>query len=120
MTETVTVGRKELTSTEVLRELDDGNRVIIEVDVLGKTMRMSIRRSADTYYCDTPVKLLTYDTPEEMRTCLERYRLAEPGADSTEGGPGADPTEGGPGADSTDGEPGSTSADAGPDRNRSE
>ncbi|MWV40248.1 hypothetical protein [Natrialba sp. INN-245] len=78
MPETIRVGRKELTSREVLRELKDGNRVIVEVNVLGTTMNMALRRHAGTYYCDTPLKLLTYETDEEMQTCLERYRLATP------------------------------------------
>lgn len=78
MTETIHVNRKDLTSGEIVRELDQGNRVIVEVDVLGASMRMALRRREGSYYCDTPVKLLTYDTEAEMRQCLERYRLAKP------------------------------------------
>ena len=81
MTDVLRVSRKELTSTEVLAELKRGNRVIVEVDLLGVTMNMALRRRAGTYYCDTPVKLLTYETDEEMRTCLERYRLARSESD---------------------------------------
>lgn len=35
------------------------------------------------------MKLLTYETDEEMRTCLERYRLAwpEPASEVEEGTP---------------------------------
>ena len=76
MSEAIYVDRKDLTSQEVLDHLNDGTRVLIEVDVLGKTLRMALRRQAGTYYCDTPIKLLTYDTEAEMRNCLERYRLA--------------------------------------------
>ncbi|WP_233710675.1 hypothetical protein [Natronococcus pandeyae] len=39
---------------------------------------MALRRQEGTYYCDTPMKLLTSETDGEMRTCLERYRLARP------------------------------------------
>ena len=74
----VRVKRKELTSKEVLELLGDGERVIIEVDLLGSTMEMAIREQRGTYYCDTPVKLLTYESKAAMRTCLERYRLAKP------------------------------------------
>ena len=76
MTEVIRVTRKQLTVSEVLRELKRGNRVIVEVELLGVTMNMALRRREGTYYCDTPVKLLTYETDAEMRTCLERYRLA--------------------------------------------
>lgn len=78
MTETIYVSRKDLTSGEIIRELADGNRVIIEVEILGKTLKMALRRQNGTYYCDTPMKLLTFESEEEMRTCLERYRLARP------------------------------------------
>lgn len=76
MTETIHVDRKDLTSEEIVRELDEGNRVIVEVEILGKTLRMALRQQEGTYYCDTPMKLLTYETEAEMRACLERYRLA--------------------------------------------
>lgn len=77
MTDIIRVGRKDLTSTEILDAVDVGNRVVIEIEFLGATMRMAIRKRDGTYYCDTPVKLLTYDTEAEMRTCLERYNLAK-------------------------------------------
>ncbi len=82
MTETIYVSRKDLTSREILQELGNGNRVIIEVEILGKTLRMALRRQGETYYCDTPMKLLTFESEEEMRQCLERYRLAR--ADSAD------------------------------------
>lgn len=85
MAETLYVDRKDLTSGEILRELEEGNRVIIQVEVLGTTLNMAVRRQEGTYYCDTPMKLLTYETEEEMRTCLERYRLARPEPDGETG-----------------------------------
>lgn len=78
MTETRYVNRGELTAAEILETIDAGDRIVIELDVLGKTIRMAIRKRGGTYYCDTPVKLLKYDDREAMRTCLERYRLAQP------------------------------------------
>jgi len=72
MTTTVQVGRKELTSAEV----EAGNRVVIEVEMVGTTARMAIRNRAELYYCDTPIKLLTYESEEELQHCLERDRLA--------------------------------------------
>ena len=70
------VGRRELTSTEILEQLEAGNRVLIEVSLLGKTIEMAVRRHQETYYCDTPVKLLTFEDEKDFRDCLERYRLA--------------------------------------------
>lgn len=66
----------ELTASEILSKLEDHQRVIIEVEMLGMSVDMAIRKTQDTYYCDTPVKLLTYETEGEMKRCLERYRLA--------------------------------------------
>lgn len=86
MIETIHVQRGDLTSTEILEKVDTGNRVIIEIDLLGQTVRMALRKRSGTYYCDTPIKLLKYDTPEEMRTCLERYKLATPDTKPTVGG----------------------------------
>ena len=72
----VTAG--ELTSPEISSKLEAEHRVIIEVGVLGMSVDMVIRKTAGTYYCDTPVKLPRYDTEDEMKRCLERYRLADP------------------------------------------
>ena len=76
MTETIRIGRKERSAREIVRELNAGNRVLIELEFLGKTLQMALRRRNGTYYCDTPMKLLTFESEAEMRRCLERYRLA--------------------------------------------
>ena len=89
MAQTIRTERKELTAEAIVRELDRGNRVLIEVDILGTSMTMALRRRDETYYCDTPLKLLTYETRDAMRRCLERYRLAK-AADAEERD--ADPT----------------------------
>jgi len=74
MTEITRVSRGELRSDEVVETVEDGGRVIIEVGMLGRTLEMAVRKYDDTYYCDTPVKLLTYDDEEGLKRCLERYR----------------------------------------------
>lgn len=84
MDEPLHISRGEATSSEILKHLDAGRRVIREGEVLGRTMEMTTRRQGGTYYCDTPVKLLAYETEEEMRACLERYRLAEPDTDASD------------------------------------
>ena len=68
---------EELTATEILDVLEDGGRVIIGVSILGRTTNVVIRKHEDTYYCDTPMKLLTHDSSEELRDCLEQFRLAK-------------------------------------------
>ena len=75
MTKVKQISQKELTATEILAILEDGGRVLIEMSVLGKTTNVSIRQQSGTYYCDTPVKLMKYDTQDELQKCLERFRL---------------------------------------------
>jgi len=77
MAELVTVARQELTAGEILDILEDGDRVRIEVSMLGKSMEMVVREHAGTYYCDTPMKLVKHDTREGFRNCLEKFRLAK-------------------------------------------
>ena len=72
------VSRGELTADEILDILEAGGRVVIEVSVLGTQTTVVVRRHRGTYYCDTPIKLMTHDTREEFRECLVTFRLARP------------------------------------------
>lgn len=85
MAEARYVRRLELSSADVVAELQEGRRVIIEVSVLGTQLRMAIRERNGTYYCDTPIKLMTFKSSDELMACLERYRLAT-ASESTTGG----------------------------------
>lgn len=69
------VSRKELTADEVLSVIETGGRVIIEIPVMGRTMSVVIRRSDGTYYCDTPMKLMKYDDPVDLKACLKRFKM---------------------------------------------
>lgn len=70
--------RSELTAPEILDILEGGGRVLIELSVLGKSTTVVIRAHNGIYYCDTPMKLLKHDTPEDLQKCLERFRLTKP------------------------------------------
>lgn len=78
MAEPLHVAPRELTSGQILDALADGRRVLVAVSVLGTSMQLAIRKHEGTYYCDTPVTLFTYDSPDGLRRCLERYRIARP------------------------------------------
>ena len=78
MTKVKEVSRRELSSLEIIDIVEDGGRVVIEVSVLGKSIKVVIRRHDGTYYCDTPMKLLRYDNQKEFQDCLERFRLTKP------------------------------------------
>jgi len=77
-TETLRVPAGERTTSEVLAELRRGDRVVIEVEMMGITSDVVVRENRGTYYCDTPVKLLTYETAAGLRRCLERFRMTKP------------------------------------------
>ena len=69
------VSRKELTADEVLAVIETGGRVVITIPVMGQNVSVVIRRSDGTYYCDTPMKLMKYDNPGELKACLKRFRM---------------------------------------------
>ena len=76
------VSRNELTSGEIVEVVEDDGRVAIQLSIVGRTINVVIRRHRGTYYCDTPVKLLKVESREDLRLCLERYRLARPAEES--------------------------------------
>ena len=44
---------------------------------MGVTKDVSLRKSDDTYVCDTGFKLLSYEERGEMKRCIERLRLTD-------------------------------------------
>ena len=99
MGEPLRVNRRELSSREIVEAVEDGRHVVIEVGLLGKQMDVAIRQSDGTYYCDTPLKLLTFEDEAGLRNCLEQFRLAEPETDDERRSAPDEGTE----ADSADG-----------------
>ena len=71
------VSRKELTAAEIVDAVENGERVIIDVSILSKTISLVIRKQDGTYYCDTPMKLMTHESRDELRQCLEQFRLVK-------------------------------------------
>ena len=69
------VSRKELTANEVIDIVEAGGRVVIDLSVIGATMQLVIRKSDGVYYCDTPMKLMSHEDPDDLRACLEQFRL---------------------------------------------
>lgn len=67
----------DVTVPELVEMLDEGERITLEVKKLGITTDVTLRKQSDTYYCDTPIKLLTYDDREGLETCLQRLGVPE-------------------------------------------
>ena len=76
MTEPIRVSRKEFSSDEVIERLDEGQRVVVTVEMLGVRRDVTLRKTNDEYVCDTGLKLLSYDDSAGMKSCIERLRLA--------------------------------------------
>jgi len=69
---TLTVDAGELTASEILDALEDGQRVVVRVEMLGGVHEVTLRHDGTTYYCDTPTTLHKHRSVDEMRTCIEK------------------------------------------------
>ncbi|MEF8808141.1 hypothetical protein [Natronomonas sp.] len=69
----ITVKSGEYTAEDLLERLRDGQRLVVQTEVLGNSEEMTLRYDGETYYCDTPTRLHKHDTAEEMRQCMEHY-----------------------------------------------
>jgi hypothetical protein len=49
----------------------------VNTEFLGSEHTVTLRLDGGTYYCDTPTRLHTHDSAEEMRECIENQGYAE-------------------------------------------
>lgn len=70
MTEPLFVAAGERSTEELLSVLDSGQRVVVRTELLGNEHEVTLRHDGETYYCDTPTKLHTHESAQEMRECL--------------------------------------------------
>jgi hypothetical protein len=63
----------EHTARELLDRLREGERLVVQTEVLGNPEEMTLRYDGTTYYCDSPTTLHKHDSPEEMRECMRHY-----------------------------------------------
>lgn len=73
MTEPLHVVSGELSVDELIAALNDGQRVIVETEMLGSTHDVTLRFDSGTYYCDTPTTLHKHDDEAEMRECIRQF-----------------------------------------------
>jgi hypothetical protein len=66
----------EYEADELLEMLRDGERVVVTTEFMGDERDVTLRYDGETFYCDTPTRLHRHDSPEEMRTCMERQGYA--------------------------------------------
>jgi hypothetical protein len=63
----------EPSADTLLDALDEGRRISVQTEFLGKTYSMTLRMENGVYYCDTPVMLHRHENRQEMRACIEKY-----------------------------------------------
>ena len=66
----------EYEADELLAMLRDGERVVVTTEFMGDERDVTLRYDGETFYCDTPTRLHRHDSPEEMRTCMEKQGYA--------------------------------------------
>ncbi|MFW5917475.1 MAG: hypothetical protein ACOCRD_03590 [Halorubrum sp.] len=76
MTEVLRIEAGELPVDELIGALNDGRRVLVDVEVAGGRHEVVLRYDGETYHCDTPTNLHRHGTEAEMRTCIDRMGYA--------------------------------------------
>lgn len=73
MSDSIVVDAGEYTATELLEQLRDGDRLVVQTEVLGSPEELTLRYDGTTYYCDTPTTLHKHGTEDEMEQCMRHY-----------------------------------------------
>jgi len=76
MTELLRVAAGELSADELIDALNDGRRVLVDVEVAGGDHEVVLRYDGETYLCDTPTNLHRHSDESGMRGCIRRMGYA--------------------------------------------
>lgn len=76
MSEVLRVEAGELSVDELIDALNDGRRIMVDVEVAGASHEVALRYDGDTYHCDTPTNLHRHTEEAEMRGCIDRMGYA--------------------------------------------
>ena len=76
MSEPLRVEAGELSVDELIDALNDGRRVLVDVEVAGATHEVALRYDGETYQCDTPTNHHRHRSEDGMRTCIEQMGYA--------------------------------------------
>jgi hemin uptake protein HemP len=78
MTEVLRVEAGELSADEIIDALNDGRRILVDVELAGGRHEVVLRYDGETYLCDTPTNLHRHAEEAEMRGCIDRMGYADP------------------------------------------
>lgn len=76
MAATHTLEAGELSAETIIRELQEGNRLRVTVELLGSSHEITLRYDGETYYCETPTRLHKHSDEAAMRRCIEERGYA--------------------------------------------
>jgi hypothetical protein len=71
MEESTVIKPGEYTAEELLSGLQDGERFVVQTEVLGSVEELTLRFDGEIYYCDSPTILHKHTDAAEMRECIE-------------------------------------------------
>ena len=77
MTDPLVVDAGEMAVEDLLEQLQDGKRIVVQTEFLGNEHEITLRHDGETYYCDTPTRLHKHDDEAEMRECIRNQGYAD-------------------------------------------
>ncbi|MDB2290662.1 hypothetical protein [Halorubrum ezzemoulense] len=78
MSEVLRVEAGELSVDELIDALNDGQRILVYVEVAGASHEVALRYDGETYHCDTPTNLHRHADESGMRGCIDQMGYASP------------------------------------------
>ena len=72
MTTSTVIEPGERTVDELLSGLKNGERFVVQAEVLGSMEELTLRFDGDIYYCDSPTILHKHTEEDAMRDCIEK------------------------------------------------
>ena len=76
MSEVLRVEAGELSVDELIDALNDGQRILVDVEVAGANHEVALRYDGETYHCDTPTNLHRHADESGMRGCIDQMGYA--------------------------------------------
>ncbi|QAU13254.1 hypothetical protein EKH57_11250 [Halorubrum sp. BOL3-1] len=76
MSEVLRVDAGELSADELIDALNDGRRILVDVEVAGGSHEVALRYDGETYHCDTPTNLHRHADESDMRGCIDQMGYA--------------------------------------------
>ena len=77
MAEPLRIDPGDRTADEIIDALNEGRRILVTVEMLGRSHEICLRYDGTHYYCDTPTRLHKHSDEGEMRACIREMGYGE-------------------------------------------